>query len=220
MDIKDKARFNMFIRVIQYLIDNAGDFSAGSVAMTQLAVLQAVVAALNSLTGEQRASFGDARFAFVSKDTARENLREAVAGIVKTARSMVYQFPGIDKKFAMPRNLSDLNMLAVARAFLSEAPQYKAEFIAFELNEDFLTELQAAIIAFEQSMNPTGAAMDAQTAATAEIGAEVRKGMIAVRILNGVIRNKYKNNVGKLAAWTSASHVEKTSGTPQTPLTN
>jgi hypothetical protein len=27
--------------------------------------------------------------------------------------------------------------------------------------------------------------------------------------LDGVVKNKYRNNVGKLAAWTSASHIEK-----------
>lgn len=55
----------------------------------------------------------------------------------------------------------------------------------------------------------TTQAIDEQVAATAQIGAAVRRGMIAVRILNGVVRNRYRSNVGKLAAWTSASHIEK-----------
>jgi hypothetical protein len=33
--------------------------------------------------------------------------------------------------------------------------------------------------------------------------------MVIVRILDGVVKNKYANDVGKLAAWISASHVEK-----------
>jgi hypothetical protein len=33
--------------------------------------------------------------------------------------------------------------------------------------------------------------------------------MVARRILDGVVRNVYKNDHGKLAAWTSASHIEK-----------
>jgi len=45
--------------------------------------------------------------------------------------------------------------------------------------------------------------------ATAKTGESIRLGMVAVRILDGVVKNKYANDVGKLAAWTSASHVEK-----------
>lgn len=38
---------------------------------------------------------------------------------------------------------------------------------------------------------------------------EVRTGMVAVRTLDGIMRNTYATNPGKLAAWLSASHVEK-----------
>jgi hypothetical protein len=33
--------------------------------------------------------------------------------------------------------------------------------------------------------------------------------MTARRILDGIVRNVYKQNTGKTAAWTSASHIEK-----------
>lgn len=46
-------------------------------------------------------------------------------------------------------------------------------------------------------------------AATADISALIRQGMIIVRILEGIVKNKYAANPGKLAAWLSASHVEK-----------
>jgi hypothetical protein len=58
-------------------------------------------------------------------------------------------------------------------------------------------------------LSQPGSAMDAQVEATAELDEAVRCGMIARRILDGVVRLKYKNNSGKLAAWTSASHIEK-----------
>lgn len=65
-----------------------------------------------------------------------------------------------------------------------------------------------------------GSAIDDQVAATAEIGAAIRRGMIARRILEGVVKNRYRNNVGKLAAWLSASHIErapKSSKPPKNP---
>jgi len=39
--------------------------------------------------------------------------------------------------------------------------------------------------------------------------------MVIVRILDGIVRNKYANDPGKLAAWLSASHVEKKKETPK-----
>jgi hypothetical protein len=53
--------------------------------------------------------------------------------------------------------------------------------------------------------------------ATAEIGEAIRRGMVARPILDGVVRNVYRNDVGKTAAWTSASHIEKPPKTTETP---
>lgn len=54
-----------------------------------------------------------------------------------------------------------------------------------------------------------GARSEHDVAATAETSAMIREGMIAKRILDGIVQNKYANNPGKLAAWLSASHVHK-----------
>lgn len=40
---------------------------------------------------------------------------------------------------------------------------------------------------------------------------------VAVRILDGIVKNKYINNPGKLAAWISASHVVKAPSPPTPP---
>ncbi|MCC6328209.1 MAG: hypothetical protein IT174_06820 [Acidobacteria bacterium] len=54
-------------------------------------------------------------------------------------------------------------------------------------------------------------------AATADTSAKIREGMIKVRILDGIVRNVYANDPGKLAAWISASHVEKAPKKQQPP---
>jgi hypothetical protein len=46
-------------------------------------------------------------------------------------------------------------------------------------------------------------------AATAERGESIRRAMIALRITDAVMTNHYATNAGKLAAWRSASHVER-----------
>lgn len=37
----------------------------------------------------------------------------------------------------------------------------------------------------------------------------VAEGMTIIRILDGLVKNRYPNNPGKLAAWHSASRIEK-----------
>ena len=221
MTKKERVRYEMFIRVVQFITDNIGDFVAGGVVLTQLAVLQAVVATIQTLTGEQIEGFGSVSFGFNHKETARENLRELMSEIARTARSMVYEFPGIDRKFRMTRGDNDANLLANARAFLTEAEPLKADFIRYEMNSNFTGTLQTLINEFEASLSMPGTAIDSLVAATAEIGAEVRQGMIAVRTMQGAVQNKYKNNVGKLAVWLSASHIETSKPeekpTPPTP---
>ena len=66
---------------------------------------------------------------------------------------------------------------------------------------DFVREPKAAD-AFEASFSNTASA-------TAAEAAKVRDGMVIVRIFDGIVKNKYANDPGKLAAWISASHVEK-----------
>ncbi len=209
MNDSERRRIEMFIRVRQFAADNAADFPAGSVGATQFAVISDVLDETEQFAGKQAASSGDARQLFVNKDTARENLREDLYQISQTARSMEYQFDGIDAKFRMPVNRSDQNLLALARAFYEDSAQYDTDFQAYGLDKNFRADLQTAIDAFENSMNPTGTAIDNQVAATAEIDEAIRRGMIARRILEGIVQNKYRSNVGKLAAWLSASHIEK-----------
>lgn len=217
MTDRERRRVEMFIRIRQFGTDNAADFPAGSIGAAQFAVIDGVLGETEQFAGEQAVGSGDARQLFVTKDTARENLRDDIYEISRTARSMEYQFDGISAKFRMPRNRNDQDLLAAARAFYAESEQYDADFQEYGLDIKFRNNLQAAIDTFENSLEPTGTAIDEQVAATANIGEAIRRGMVARRILEGVVKNKYRNSVGKLAAWLSASHIERDPKSNKTP---
>lgn len=209
MTKKERFRYEMFIRTVQFGLDNAVDFPAGTIAAVQFGVITSIIAEIQQLIGDQSAGFSDARYNYDTKDTKREDLREEVGDINETARSMVYQYAGVDLKFRMPRGNSDAELLASARAFAGNAAQYEAAMIEYGLPSDFLEKLQTAIDEFEASLSAPGAAIDSHVEATADIGTAVRRGMVAARILDGVVKNKYRSNVGKLAAWATASHIER-----------
>jgi hypothetical protein len=210
MNINERNRYNMFLTVRQFGSENAADFPAGSIGATQFAEVNTVIDLIGGRATEQSGGASETRQGYLNKDTARENAREAMKEISRTARSMEYQFPGISTKFRMPRNRNDQELIAAGWAFAEDAVQYQNGFVDYGLPTDFIEDLTADLQAFQDSFDVPAAGIGEQVAATAEIGSLVRRGMIAVRVLNGVIKNKYRDNVGKLAAWATASHIERT----------
>lgn len=202
-----RRRYEMQVRVVQFGTDNSGDFSGiGTTTFTELGTL---VDETESKSASQQSGFGEAAQQFEVKDTCRENLRDQMSDISRTSKSMEYAFDGISDKFRFQRNMSDAQMLAKARAFIIEAGPYAADFKDYGLSGTFIADLTVAADAFEASFSNTASATAEHVAATADEAAKVRQGMIKVRILDGIVKNRYANDPGKLAAWISASHVEK-----------
>lgn len=207
MNDSDRRRYEMLVRVKQFGIDNAGDFTG--IATTKFSEIGTVVDVTEAKSAAQQSGFSEAAQQFEVKDTARENLRDMMSDIARTARSMEYDFDGISDKFRFQRNMSDAEVLARARAFHTESATYNADFIAYGLAATFRADLNSAADAFEASFAATASATAEHVAATADTAAKIREGMIAVRVLDGIVQNKYANDPGKLAAWLSAKHVEK-----------
>ena len=63
--------------------------------------------------------------------------------------------------------------------------------------------------AFEASFSNTASATAEHVVATADTASKIRDGMVAVRVVDGIVQNKYSNDAGKLPASLSAKHVEK-----------
>lgn len=205
----ERRRIEGLSNTVTFATDNAADFPGGSVQETQIAAITAELALVEAATVEQAASRGEAGSAFENKDTARENLHEKMTPIADIAKVMEYEFDGIADRFKMPRNRTDQDMLATARAWVQELPPFDADFQRYGLDRNFIADLAAAADAFENSMPATSTAVTERVAATADIGASIRRAMVAHRIVVAVMKIKYANNPGKLAAWLSASHIEK-----------
>jgi len=214
MNDNDRRRVEMGQRVSTFCADNDDALKTFPIYVTNKNIINTELAFADTQGALQQTGLGSARGAFEAKDTARENLRERMSPIVKTARRMEPLFDGISDIFRMPRNRNDQDLLAAARAFIAQIPAFKDGFLSFAMPPDFDVQLQNAIDAFEASLVPPGSATDQHVEATAEMGASVRRMMLAVRIVDGIVRNVFAGDIGKLAAWESASHVEKA---PQTP---
>lgn len=194
MNDRERRRYDMFVRVRQFGVESAVDFPAPSIGATQFGVVDTEINFLDASGADQAAGFGEARQQYEIKGTARENLREDMSDIARTARSMEYAFNGIEDKFRMPRGTNDQELIATARAFALEAVPYQADFVAYGMPATFITDLDALIAAFEATLPTTAGAIDEHVAATANIAESIRRGMQAVRILTGVVQNKYAHD--------------------------
>ena len=209
MNDRERRRMEAFERVKQFSLDNGTDFPNGSIQKINMTKIITELGLLDIYETQQVSGGGDASQAYEVKDTARENMREQMQDISSTAKVMEYEIDGIADKFRMPYNQTDQNMNATAKSWVDEANPYETNFIAYGLQADFLTLLNDAQAAFDASMTAPTTAIDQRVAATALIAESIRRGMIALRICDGVMRNNYFDQPGKLAAWISASHVER-----------
>jgi hypothetical protein len=69
--------------------------------------------------------------------------------------------------------------------------------------------MQARIDAVEAGESSQANALAEKAAATANIAAALKRERDIMRELNAVVRNTFRNDPGLLAAWKSASHIEK-----------
>lgn len=202
-----RRRKDTFIGMKAYRDEFPADFPADSDEAQQMDEIETVLGLIEQHGSKQASGFGNSRFAYNTKGIARENLREDLEDMETAGEIMAYKIPGIDLIFRVPHNITDAAMLALARSFVEQAAAYNEDFET-RLGRSYLTDLQAAIEAFEQSLEPAAAATESQVEATAALGDAVRRGMVARRILLALMKLKYKTNSSRMRAWLSASHLE------------
>lgn len=218
--MNDQVRnyYNTFVRVRDFGAENAADFPAGSAGAVNFAAIAAAVDEIEA-SGATQAS-GATRESTVNKSVALAELLADIRAVNRTARAIAVDNPAVGELFRMPRGSSEQNLLAAARAFVTDAAPLESQFTNYGLPTDFLADLQADIASVEQSVTGKSAAIDNRVGATASIGATVEAALNALRRLRAIVANKYRDDPKKLAAWTSASHVERAPKKKPTPPVN
>jgi hypothetical protein len=129
--------------------------------------------------------------------------------IARTARAMALDTPGLENKFRLPRSGGDQALLQAARAFVADATPLKAEFIRHELPASFIEDMQDEIADLQRAIDEQNTGRDAHITATVSIETTVERGIKAVRRLDAIVRNKFRDDSATLAAWEHARHVER-----------
>jgi hypothetical protein len=196
-------------RVQQFGIAQPEVFPAGSHAATVLADHKAAATEAEQQAARQVAAMLEYQENTEQKNVAIKSLILLMRLINRTARSINKQFPGIADQFRMPTVYSDQEILNRARAFITAATPIAVEFTKRGLPESFPEDLQAAIDAVEAAEARQSKALANQVTATAALGLALKQEQEVMIELNIIVRNYFRNDPGTLAAWASASHVER-----------
>ena len=202
-------RYETLKRVRDFGVTKGNDFPAKSFGKELFAKVTQAVSDLENHGANQAAGRGAAQSTTTSKTTVRESLRDILMAMNRTARVMAYETPGVDDKFRFPHNSTDQALLNAARAFAVAATPLKASFIKREHPADFIDQLNALIVSFEDASAQRAAAIGTHVVAGVGIDETINQGMQMIRQLDNIVRNKYKGDALTLAAWDQASHVER-----------
>ena len=205
----ERRRHETFLRVQVFASENAAQFPSESFAGEQFAVIKDVLEGLETHTSAQAAGLGASRQGTTSKAAARDELMRTLEAISRTARPMAATMPGLADKFRVPHNQSNQAVIAAARAFAAAALPLKDEFIKRGMRPDFLDDLEADIQALEEAITHKIESRGSHVASTATIDDLIERGMRALRELDPIMRNIFADDPAKLAAWLSASRVER-----------
>jgi hypothetical protein len=205
----DTRRYEMFLRVRQHGTDEATSLAANTFVTSLFNDLSQIVTELETHAGAQSTGLTSARQSTRSISVARDELERDSQAISRTARAIALNAPGIEEKFRLQSKLKDQDLLTFARRVATEALPLKAEFTKRGLSANFLEDLNEDIEAFEEALMQRTQDTATHINATTTIDDLIERGMRIVRELDAIMRNLYEDNPGKLAAWLSASRVER-----------
>ncbi len=191
--------------------DNPDDFPKGSPVEIISVEIDTKVAEILVRDSDLASAFGDKSQAREIKGDTRDrlidNFRDIAIGAVGIGDGAVL---GITAKFKMPYPRTEQNLIASADAWFADtAPPLEGLFIAAGLAADFRAELLDSKNAFQQARDNADSADEHYGEAVGALDALMRDVMALTRRRSALVKLKYKDNPGKLAAWAIASHLEQ-----------
>jgi hypothetical protein len=206
-----RNHYDAFKRIDSIGTQLASHFAATSRATAQFAIINAEVAVMEKEGVAQLSGSTEFHGSSTSKQIAARTLRAQLAKIRETADAIAETagLPDFDDQFIAPRSRSYTSLIITARENLAEATKHKALFLEFEMEEDFLDDLDDAIDDLEKEETDQNSGISEQVGATAALRAALERGIAARTQLLPIVRNKFSANPAILAQWESAARIER-----------
>jgi hypothetical protein len=221
MNDRQYAQYESFVRILAFTAGHSADFQATSPGGRAITDLTRITTALAPLTDSRIG--GEPSGSTLAKEELEDALREDLNDIARTARAIEAGSPpqpGFATPYPLPRDGTQRSLIAHARQVLAllkgKAPLI-AQFTAYELPADFVTDLEADLAAFDAATDSQADDRISGVEDTATARRLLVEGRAAVVQLNASVRNKYRRQPEILAAWRTASRVDRPDTTQPTP---
>ena len=208
MNIRSKSVLETCISVKGFLSQPGLPANARVTAL--LPQVDGVIAAMQEEGTDQVSGRSTLLYGTQNKQALAKQLRAAMREISRTVKGLdLTDRPGLPAQFKMPRTNAYQTLLATARAFVLNVDPLKTELVASGLAADFDVALTALTTEFATAIDLQNRGKSEQVGGTAGLSDEARKGTRLIVMLNSVLQNLFKADPSLLAAWNSASHIER-----------
>lgn len=209
MNITDTRRYEMLVRVRDFGAAHPDIFPADSLGGQMFAAVTTAAATVAERGAVEMSSRSAVREGVLAREAARARLLTVLEGLRRTAQAVALDTPGVDGKFRRPSSRGARTLAMAARSFALDAHALSGALIAHGLPATFLDTLDAAILAFEVTIQDHARSVAALVASRAAIETAMQAGLTAVQRLDAIVQNLVYTDSGANAVWQQARHVEQ-----------
>lgn len=197
-------------RVDVYMDAQAELFPEGSKGGIQAARLKGLLAQATTLDLARDAGAGKRRQGTEGHEATREALRRMVKTTWETYKTITLDHPDIKGLFESPSKIkNDQALVRFARTYADNAAPLTGLFAEYDLPATFFQEMRARVDNFEAHTALQSKGVNDRVDANTDLEETLREMDDVVERLDTHVRNKYRDDPAKLAAWESASHIER-----------
>ena len=135
--------------------------------------------------------------------------------LAESARALNLKDAGFRRLFRIPDGDGVQGLIAAGRQFVEEGINHKTDFARLGIDEAYTNALAADLDDLEATAAAKAGAHAKTVGATAGIDSEIERAMEAEIFLDALMKNVYRDNPVKLAAWRTARHVKHSSRAPK-----
>lgn len=234
MNDRQRRNYERGQRVDSFMDANSQDFLSTSKGGTLAAHLKTELANVTTLDVTKVNNVSTRHQGTVGRGDVRKALREQIKALCETAELVTIDHSEVKGVFTRKlRDRSDRTLIAIARSYAAAAAEVQLSFVEYNMPADFVASMNANADSLEQFMSRQTEGTGARVNTNAAIEESLQRMSETIERLDVIVRNRYRDDPAKLAAWQSARHLEraprsKTNGdgaqtTPtnnQTPATN
>lgn len=202
-------------RVDLFMTASAEDFPDGSKAAIAHARLREELTIMAALDVARATGLGKRQQGTAGRRTTRRNLREGVSAVAATSETIALDRQNFEGMFSLKElDGSDATLIATARAFADRAAAFVGLFVEYGLPQTFVQDLRSNADALDSFMTLQKEGTGERSGSNTAADAAVRRLTEQVEKLDTFVRNKYRDDPAKSAAWERARRLERA---PQRP---